>query len=63
MRIRMIWTRWGNKKDPQKVDLFWQGLADEFGTFDWEAIYQDMCVFPRVAVRMLGWERQSLYQT
>ena len=35
--------------------LFWQGLADEFGTFDWPTLYQDMCVFPKVVFRVLGW--------
>ena len=34
---------------------FWQGLADKFGTFDWPALHRDMPVFPRVAVRVLGW--------
>jgi hypothetical protein len=38
----------------------WQELADEFGTFDWAALYQDMCVFPSVAVRVLGWESAAV---
>ena len=38
------------------VIFSWQGLADEFGTFDWYELYTDMCVFPSVAVRVLGWD-------
>lgn len=33
----------------------WQGLADEFGTFDWPAIHRELPIFPRAATRLLGW--------
>ncbi len=48
---------------PRRPRPTWQELADEFGTFDWAALYQDMCVFPQVAVRVLGWKDAMLSST
>jgi len=32
-----------------------EGLADEFGTFDWPKLYAEMGVLPSIAMRYFGW--------
>jgi len=45
-----------NEKDPVNTESnSWQGLADEFGTFDWVKLHKELTPFPEFISLKMGW--------